>query len=195
MQLGYHSITWGGVVGHAQGVTSAKDLYYLTYGSMEEAVRDIAAAGYTGTEMFDGNLAAYADRPEELRGLLAENGVELVSVYTGAGFVYPDVLPDELDKVRRAASWRPPSMQSDSWSAAVRGGPPAPLLRTTTAWPTLLTGSTSLLASTDSRRRTTRISPRSSKVLRSSSSCCRVPRLPSAPIRPIWLPVGAIRRP
>jgi inosose dehydratase len=102
VQLGYHSITWGGVVGHAQGVTSAKDLYYLTYGSMEEAVRDIAAAGYTGTEMFDGNLAAYADRPDELRGLLAENGVELVSVYTGAGFVYPDVLPDELDKVRRA---------------------------------------------------------------------------------------------
>jgi inosose dehydratase len=102
VQLGYHSITWGGVVGHAQGVTSAKDLYYLTYGSMEQAVRDIAAAGYTGTEMFDGNLAAYADRPDELRGLLAENGVELVSVYTGAGFVYPDVLPDELDKVRRA---------------------------------------------------------------------------------------------
>jgi inosose dehydratase len=102
VQLGYHSITWGGVVGHAQGVTSAKDLYYLTYGSMEQAVRDIAAAGYAGTEMFDGNLAAYADHPDELRGLLADNGVELVSVYTGAGFVYPDVLPDELDKVRRA---------------------------------------------------------------------------------------------
>jgi len=102
VQLAYHSITWGGVVGHAQGVTSAKDLYYLAYGSMEQAVRDIAAAGYTGTEMFDGNLAAYADRPDELRGLLSDNGVELVSVYTGAGFVYPDVLPDELDKVRRA---------------------------------------------------------------------------------------------
>jgi inosose dehydratase len=102
VQLAYHSITWGGVVGHAQGVTSAKDLYYLAYGSMEQAVRDIAAAGYTGTEMFDGNLAAYADRPDELRGLLSDNGVELVSVYTGAGFIYPDVLPDELDKVRRA---------------------------------------------------------------------------------------------
>ncbi len=102
MQLAYHSITWGGVVGHPQGVTSAKDLYYLTNGSMAHAVRDIAAAGYTGTEMFDGNLAAYADRPEELRGLLSDHGVELVSVYTGAGFIYPDVLPDELDKVRRS---------------------------------------------------------------------------------------------
>jgi inosose dehydratase len=69
---------------------------------MEQAVRDIAVAGYTGTEMFDGNLAAYADRPDELRGMLTDSGVELVSVYTGAGFIYPDVLPDELDKVRRA---------------------------------------------------------------------------------------------
>ena len=101
MQIGYHSITWGGVVGHAQGVTSPKDLQYLTYGSMERAVRDIAAAGYTGVEMFDGNLAAY-DRPDDLRGLLADSGVELVSVYTGAAFIYPEVLPDELDKVRRA---------------------------------------------------------------------------------------------
>src|SRR4029450_2805438 len=42
MQLAYHSITWGGVVGHAQGVTSPKDLHYLAYGSMEQAVRDIA---------------------------------------------------------------------------------------------------------------------------------------------------------
>ncbi|MCW2802908.1 MAG: inosose dehydratase [Propionibacteriaceae bacterium] len=102
MQLGYCSITWGGVVGHAQGVTSVKDLHYLAYGSMEQAVRDIAAAGYTGTEMFDGNLAAYRDRPDELRNLLADNGVELVSVYTGANFIYPDILPDELDKVRRS---------------------------------------------------------------------------------------------
>lgn len=102
MQLGYHSITWGGVVGHAQGVTSVKDLYYVTPGSTEQAVREIAAAGYTGTEVFDGNLAAYADRPDRLRDLLGEHGVELVSVYTGANFIYPDILADELDKVTRA---------------------------------------------------------------------------------------------
>lgn len=102
MQLGYHSITWGGVVGHAQGVTSVKDLHYLAYGSMEQAVKDIASAGYTGTEMFDGNLAAYANRPDELRDLLSDNALELVSVYTGANFIYPELLPDELDKVRRS---------------------------------------------------------------------------------------------
>ena len=103
MRLGYHSITWGGVVGNPVGVTSVKDLYYLANGSMEQAVRDIAAAGYQGTEMFDGNVAGYADRPDELRALLAETGVELVSVYTGANFIYADILPDELHRVERAA--------------------------------------------------------------------------------------------
>jgi inosose dehydratase len=102
VRLAYHSITWGGVVGSATGVTSIKDLFYLTYGSMEQAVRDIAAAGYEGTEMFDGNLARFADWPDELRSVLAGNGVELVSVYTGANFIYPDVLPDELYRLERA---------------------------------------------------------------------------------------------
>lgn len=103
MRLGYHSITWGGVVGHPVGVTSVKDLYYLTNGSMETAVRDIAAAGYEGTEMFDGNLVEYADRPDELRETLSNAGLELVSVYTGANFIYADILPDELHRIRRAA--------------------------------------------------------------------------------------------
>jgi inosose dehydratase len=103
MRLGYHSITWGGVVGDATGVTSVKDLYYRANGSMEQAVRDIAASGYAGTEMFDGNVAAYADRPDELRELLGAAGIELVSVYTGANFIYADALPDELYRIERAA--------------------------------------------------------------------------------------------
>jgi inosose dehydratase len=103
MRLGYHSITWGGVVGDPVGVTSVKDLYYRANGSMERAVRDIAGAGYQGIEMFDGNVAAYADRPDELRQLLAGAGLDLVSVYTGANFIYADILDDELYRVRRAA--------------------------------------------------------------------------------------------
>ena len=38
MQIGYHSITWGGVVGAATGVTSVKDLFYRSNGSIEQAV-------------------------------------------------------------------------------------------------------------------------------------------------------------
>ncbi|WP_344312220.1 hypothetical protein, partial [Fodinicola feengrottensis] len=103
MRLGYHSITWGGVVGHPVGVTSVKDLYYRANGSTEQAVRDIAAAGYAGTEMFDGNVAAYADKPEVLHELLAGANVSLVSVYSGANFIYNDILPDELYRLQCAA--------------------------------------------------------------------------------------------
>ncbi|MDR6986950.1 inosose dehydratase [Paenarthrobacter nitroguajacolicus] len=103
MKLGYCSITWGGVVGHPQGVTSVKDLFYLTPGSMHDAVRDIASVGYEGVEMFDGNLAAYAERPQELTELLRTSGVSLTSVYTGANFIYADILPDEMHRIHRAA--------------------------------------------------------------------------------------------
>ncbi|MEY9951866.1 sugar phosphate isomerase/epimerase family protein [Leifsonia sp. EB34] len=103
MRLGYCSITWGGVVGHPTGVTSVKDLFYLTHGDMRRAIEDIGAAGYEGVEMFDGNLVEFADRPGELTGHLREAGLELVSVYSGANFIYPDILPDELDRIRRSA--------------------------------------------------------------------------------------------
>ncbi|MFC6237301.1 sugar phosphate isomerase/epimerase family protein [Longivirga aurantiaca] len=102
MKLGYHSITWGGVLGHPVGVTSIKDLFYCGVGDIADAARDIAEAGYTGTEMFDGDVAKYADRPDDLLGLLEANGLELVSVYTGANFIYADILPDEMDKISRA---------------------------------------------------------------------------------------------
>jgi inosose dehydratase len=102
MRLGYHSITWGGVVGDPVGVTSVKDLYYRANGSMERALGDIAAAGYEGVEMFDGNLIDYAGRPSELRGLLSDRDLELVSVYTGANFIYGDSLPDEMARIERA---------------------------------------------------------------------------------------------
>ena len=103
LQVGYHSITWGGVVGDATGVTSVKDLSYRSYGSIERAVSDIAAAGYAGIEMFDGNLFDYADRPEELQGLLSDAGLELASAYTGGNFIYSEILDEELVRVRRAA--------------------------------------------------------------------------------------------
>ncbi len=100
MHLGHHTITWGGVAGDATGVTSVKDLYYRTAGSMEQAFRDIAAAGYSGTELFDGNLVDLG--PQRVRDLLAETGLSLVSVYTGANFIYDEILPDELHRVQRA---------------------------------------------------------------------------------------------
>jgi inosose dehydratase len=103
MHIGYCTITWGGVVGDATGVTSVKDLWYRANGEMANALHDISATGYAGVEMFDGNVADYADRPDALRSLLAETGLRLVSVYSGANFVYADILADEMWRLRRAA--------------------------------------------------------------------------------------------
>jgi inosose dehydratase len=104
VQIGYHTITWGGVVGDPTGVTSVKDLYYRVNGSMETALREVAAAGYEGVEMFDGNVADFAAQPDQFRRLLDETGLELVSVYSGANFIYDEILPDELHRVSAAAA-------------------------------------------------------------------------------------------
>ncbi len=103
MKLAYQTNTWGGVFGHPAGVTSVKDLHYLANGSTEEALRDIAAAGYQGFELFDGNLMQYAGREDALRGLMEELALTLVGVYSGANFIYPDIFDEELFKIRGVA--------------------------------------------------------------------------------------------
>jgi inosose dehydratase len=103
MRLGYQTNTWGGVVGHPVGVTSIKDLYYLANGSTEDALADVAAAGYEGVELFDGNLMQYAEAPERLVQLLEAHGLKLIAVYSGANFIFPDVLSQELWRIEGAA--------------------------------------------------------------------------------------------
>lgn len=119
MRVGYHTITWGGVVGDPTGVTSAKDLYYRAAGSMERAIADIGSLGYEGVEMFDGNVADFAGRPDELRTLLDRAGVELVSVYTGGNYIYDDLLPEEIHRATRAAEL---AQQFGAQSLIVGGG-------------------------------------------------------------------------
>ncbi len=104
MQIGYSAITWGGVVGTAGGVGSIADLFYATDGDTREAVRAIAGSGYTGVEVFDGDLLAYADEPDRLLSVFEATGMELVSVYSGANFIYDDIAVDEFAKLERAAS-------------------------------------------------------------------------------------------
>lgn len=105
MKFGYQTMTWGGIVGQAQGVTSIKDLFYQANGSTEKALRDIAAVGYQGVEIFDGNLVEYAEKSDEFKSLLAELDLSLVSVYTGANFIYDDILEDEFYKISKAISF------------------------------------------------------------------------------------------
>lgn len=104
MRLSYQTITWGGVVGHPVGVTSIKDLFYMANGSTEEALRDVAAAGYEGVEIFDGNLRQYEGRPAELEKLLSDSGLQLVAVYSGANFIFREVLEEEFWRIEKAAA-------------------------------------------------------------------------------------------
>ena len=103
-KLGYHANCWGPLGGDAVGVTSIKDLAYRTFGDMGRAVREIGEAGYEGVEMFDGNLADCADDGDALRSILDGAGMRLVAAYAGANFIFPDVLPDEMARVERAAT-------------------------------------------------------------------------------------------
>lgn len=102
MRFGYHANAWGGVVGHPVGVTSIKDLFYLTPGDTVDTIRRIGEAGWEGVELFDGNLLEFADDPDVLRGALERHGVALVGVYSGANLIFDDVLEEELWRVRRA---------------------------------------------------------------------------------------------
>lgn len=102
MKLGYQTNTWGGVVGDPVGVTSIKDLFYLANGSTEQALREVAEAGYAGVEIFDGNLVRGHENGSLRRGLAA-TGLELIAVYSGANFIFPDVLDEELHRIERAA--------------------------------------------------------------------------------------------
>jgi len=103
MSIACQTITWGGVVGNALGIVSIKDAWIITHGSDELALRDIAAIGYDGFEIFDGNLQRYVENPAPLQGWMRETGLALVGVYTSANFIYEDCLDDEFWRITRAA--------------------------------------------------------------------------------------------
>ncbi|MFC4766307.1 sugar phosphate isomerase/epimerase family protein [Effusibacillus consociatus] len=105
MKLGYQTNTWGGVVGHPAGVTSVKDLYYLANGSTEQALTDISAVGYKGFELFDGNLMQYIDRKNRFQDLLTTYSLEFIAVYSGANFIFAEILEEELWKIEKVAAF------------------------------------------------------------------------------------------
>ena len=100
-KLAYHANCWGALGGDAVGVTSITQLAYRTFGQMDRAFAEIAAAGYAGVEVFDGNLLDHS--ASGFRSLLAQSGLELVAVYAGGNFIFDDILPEELARVSRAA--------------------------------------------------------------------------------------------
>ena len=103
VRFAYQANCWGPLGGAAVGVTSVGQLTYLTFGDMSQAIAQIGAAGYQGVELFDGNVLDYPGGAAALKAALAQAGVKLVAAYSGANFIFPDILDQELGRIARAA--------------------------------------------------------------------------------------------
>ena len=99
----YHGNCWGVLGGEPVGVTSVKDLFYRTFGDINRAIAEISQAGYQAIELFDGNLVEYEGKLGELRNRLNDAELSLLAVYSGGNFVFSEILPEELWRMRKAA--------------------------------------------------------------------------------------------
>lgn len=102
VKFAYQVNAWGGVVGTPGAVTDIGSGFYLTPGDPGTAIEAIAEAGFTGIEIFDGNLLALGDGKAEFLHQLEANGLALVGVYSGGHFIYPDAHEDELARFDRS---------------------------------------------------------------------------------------------
>lgn len=102
MKLGYEANAWGGVVGTPSAVTDLTSGFYLTPGDVNVGLDAIAAAGYDGVELFDGNLLAFTGGASAFRSALESRGLELAGVYSGGHFIYRDAHADEFARFERS---------------------------------------------------------------------------------------------
>ena len=149
---GYHANCWGGLGGDAVGVTSITQLTYRTFGDMEQAIRDIGALGYSGCEIFDGNLLDYEGRLGDLSAILDANGVRLLATYAGANFIFEEILEEELIRIERGRRQQPRQVPRISWSAAAPSAPAGPSPTILSASARVSRESSPLPGSTGSRR-------------------------------------------
>lgn len=103
MKLGYMTNAFGPLVGAGGGVTSVKDIRYLTICDDADTIAKIADVGFRYIEVLEGNLTKYADNMDELKAMLSKNNVEMMSVCVGANFIYKDALEDELAHIEEVA--------------------------------------------------------------------------------------------
>ena len=104
-KLAYHANCWGA----ARRQRRRRHLHHASSPIAPSATwsrrsGEIGEAGYAGTELFDGNLLDYEGRYGELRSVLNQAGVSLVAAYSGANFIFDDILGEELARIERAAA-------------------------------------------------------------------------------------------
>src|SRR4030065_2062296 len=54
-------------------------------------------------ETFDGNLMEYSQNNKRFTELLKSNNLRLLAVYTGANFIYSEIIKEEFYKIEKAA--------------------------------------------------------------------------------------------
>ena len=104
MKLGYMTNAFGPLVGEGGGVTSIKDIQYLTLCDDEAVLKKITNAGFRYIEVLEGNLTKYGSDIQVLKDMLARYGAGMMSVCVGANFIYPDALEDEMFHMETVAA-------------------------------------------------------------------------------------------
>ena len=88
---------WTGHLGHT-GIT-----WPFTPAGAEQAIRDVAAVGYSGIELFGFVLDEYPGGLDAVRAELDRAGLSYVSSYCSVSLVEPDLRASDLAKMRRWA--------------------------------------------------------------------------------------------
>lgn len=96
MRIGYMTNGFGPLVGDGGGVTSVKDIRYLTMCDDGQVFHEISNVGYKSIEVLEGNLTKYGNDISVLKDMLEKNNLEMMSVCVGANFIYKDALEDEM---------------------------------------------------------------------------------------------------
>lgn len=102
MKLAYEANAWGGVVGTPGAVTDLGSGFYETPGDVRGALEAIVGAGYTGVELFDGNLLPFESSVTDFTSAVEACGLTVTGVYSGGHFIYPDAHEDELARFDRS---------------------------------------------------------------------------------------------
>lgn len=104
MKLGYMTNGFGPLVGEGGGVTSVKDIRYLTLCDDEAVLKDITETGFRYIEVLEGNLTKYEADIQVLKDMLDRYGAGMMSVCVGANFIYKDALEDEMYHMETVAA-------------------------------------------------------------------------------------------
>lgn len=100
MKLGYMTNAFGPLVGEGGGVTSIKDIQYLTLCDDEAVLKKITNAGFRYIEVLEGNLTKYGSDIQVLKDMLARYGAGMMSV------AWAPILSTQTRWRTRCFTWR-----------------------------------------------------------------------------------------